>query len=209
MTRIVPIIALGFLINSPLLYASPASYSINTQKTTIALSWRAFGETSEASLGRVTGDITLDAGNAEKDRIDVTIPVATLEASNSLLIYQMKSGFFFDAGRYPNITFTSNRVVALGEGHFRVFGTLAVKNILRPVILDALLKGKNGEFFAAESISLHASTAISRSAFNMDSFAALVDDTVIINIDIQASPHPVAQTIPAASPFGLPERPRF
>lgn len=192
MTRIVPIIALGFLINSPSLYASPASYSINTQETTIALSWHAFGETSKASLGKVTGDITLDAGNAEKDRIDVTIPVATLEASNSLLTYQMKSSLFFDAGRYPNIAFTSSRVVALGEGHFRVFGTLAVKNVLRPVILDALLKGNHGEFFAAESISLHASTAISRSAFNMDSFAALVDDTVTINIDIQARPHPVA-----------------
>lgn len=192
MTRIVPIIALGFLINSPSLYASPVSYSINTQETAIALSWHAFGETSKASLGKVTGDITLDAGNAEKDRIDVTIPVATLEASNSLLTYQMKSSLFFDAGRYPNIAFTSSRVVALGEGHFRVFGTLAVKNVLRPVILDALLRGKNGEFFAAKSISLHASTAISRSAFNMDSFAALVDDTVTINIEIQASPHPVA-----------------
>lgn len=192
MKRIVPIIALGFLINSPSLYASSASYSINTPKTTIALSWRAFGEVSEASLGKVTGDITLNPEHAEKDHINVTIPVATLEASNNLLTYQMKSSLFFDAGRYPNIAFTSSRVIELGEGHFRVFGTLAVKNVLRPVILDALLKGKNGGFFATEGISLHASTAISRSAFNMGSFAALVDDTVTINIDIQASPHPVA-----------------
>lgn len=192
MARIVPIIALGFLITSPSLYASSASYNINTQKTTIALSWRAFGETSEASLGKVTGDITLDPGHAEKDHINVIIPVATLEASNNLLTYQMKSSLFFDAGHYPNIAFTSSRVIALGVGHFRVFGTLAVKNVSRPVILDALLKGKNGEFFAAESISLHASTAISRSAFDMDSFAALVDDTVTINIDIQASPHLIA-----------------
>ncbi|BBV47535.1 YceI family protein [Citrobacter portucalensis] len=79
MARIVPIIALGFLITSPSLYASSASYNINTQKTTIALSWRAFGETSEASLGKVTGDITLDPGHAEKDHINVIIPVATLE----------------------------------------------------------------------------------------------------------------------------------
>ncbi len=42
----------------------------------------------------------------------------------------------------------------------------------------------------AENIFLHASTAISRSAFNMDSFAVPVDDTVTINIEIQARPHP-------------------
>lgn len=190
MTRIVPVIALGFLITPLWVYASPASYSINTQKTTIALSWHAFGDTSEASLGKVTGDITLDTGNESGDRIDVTIPVATLKASNALLTYQMKGRLFFDAEHYPNIAFTSSRVVALGKGHFRVFGTLAVKNVTRPVILNASLEGKHGELSGAENIFLHASTAISRSAFNMDSFAALVDDTVTINIEIQARPHP-------------------
>ncbi|QJT81034.1 YceI family protein [Kosakonia sp. MUSA4] len=189
MTRIVPAITLGFLITSFSLYASPANYSINTQKTTITLSWHAFGDTSEARLGDVTGDIALNAGNDEGDTITVSIPVATLKASNQLLTWQMKSTLFFDAGRYPNITFISSRVVVLGQGHFRIFGTLAVKNVSRPVILDALLMGKNAGLTGAENIYLHASTAISRSAFNMDSFAALVDDKVIINIDIQARLH--------------------
>lgn len=189
MTRIVPVIALGFLINPFSLYASPANYSINTQKTTITLSWHAFGDTSEARLGDVTGDIALNAGNDEYDTINVSIPVATLKASNRLLTWQMKGTLFFDAGRYPNITFISSRVVALGQGHFRIFGTLAVKNVSRPVILDALLMGKNTGLTSAESIYLHASTTISRSAFNMDSFAALVDDNVTINIEIQARLH--------------------
>lgn len=37
-----------------------------------------------------------------------------------------------------------------------------------------------------DRISLHAMTTISRSAYHMDRFTALVDDTVTINIDIQA-----------------------
>lgn len=189
MTRIVPVIALGFLITSFSLCASPAGYRINTQKTTITLSWHAFGDTSEARLGNVTGDIALNAGNDEDDNITVSIPVATLQASNRLLTWQMKSTLFFDAERYPNITFISSRVVSLGQGHFRIFGTLAVKNVSRPVILDALLPGKNAGLTGAENIYLHASTTISRSAFNMDHFAALVDDKVTINIEIQARLH--------------------
>jgi polyisoprenoid-binding protein YceI len=192
MTRIVPAIALGFLITSFSLCASPANYRINTQKTTITLSWHAFGDTSEARLGNVTGDIALNAENDEGDNIHVSVPVATLKASNQLLTWQMKSTLFFDAGRYPNITFISSRVVSLEQGHFRIFGTLAVKNVSRPVILDALLPGKNTGLTGAANIYLHASTTISRSAFNMDSFATLVDDKVIINIDIQARLHQAA-----------------
>lgn len=189
MTRFMHAIALGFLFHPLCLYASPVSYRIDTQKTTISLSWHAFGSVSKASMGKVTGEITLDAGDERGDRIDVTIPAATLEASNSLLTYQMKSRPFFDAERYPNIAFTSSRVVALGNGHFRLFGTLKIKNVTRPVILDASLDGKTSGLSAAGNMVMHASTAISRSAFNMDSFAALVDDTVTINIEIQARPY--------------------
>ena len=189
MTRIVPAIALEFLLSSFSLYASPVDYLINTQETTITLSWHAFGDMSEATLRNVTGDILLNAGNDRDDNIHVAIPVATLNASNRLLTYQMKSALFFDAERYPNITFTSSRVVALGQGHYRILGTLAVKNVARPVILDASLNGKTAGPGGAENISLDASTTISRSAFNMASFAVLVDDNVTINIAIQARLH--------------------
>lgn len=189
MTRILPAIALIFLFHPFSVYANPTSYSINTQKTTITLSWHAFGDVSKACMGRVTGEITLDAGNERDDRIDVTIPVASLEASNALLTYQLKSRPFFDAENYPKIAFISSRVVALGNGHFRLFGRLQIKNVTRPVILNASLDAKIGELSATKNIVLHASTAISRAAFNMDSFAALVDDTVTINIEIQARPY--------------------
>lgn len=79
MTRTTPFFALGLLFSSFSLYASPANYSINTQKTTITLSWHAFGDTSEASLENVTGDIALNGGNEEGDTIHVSIPVTTLK----------------------------------------------------------------------------------------------------------------------------------
>ncbi|MGI8488973.1 YceI family protein [Pectobacterium sp. S5] len=185
MTRIVPVLAAGLLI-SPLLHAMPLNYTIATDKTAIALSWQAFGHLSQASLDGVTGNITLDAEKEINDRIDVKIPITTLQASNGLLTYQLKSSLFFDAEHYPDITFTSSRVVALGHGHFRVFGSLSVKNIQRPVILDATLEEHDGNASGEDALSLHATTAISRSAFNMDRFTGVVDDRVAISIDIQA-----------------------
>lgn len=87
MTRIVPAIALGFLFCSCSLFASPADYRINSQETTITLSWQAFGDMSQARLGNVTGDIALNAGNDRDDTVHVSIPVATLNASNQLLTW--------------------------------------------------------------------------------------------------------------------------
>lgn len=164
--------------------AAPVTRHIDTDKTDIRLTWRAFGGIpSWAHLKGVTGKVTLNPDNEFDDRISVTIPVATLQASNNLLTWQLKSEMFFDAARYPTITFTSTRVVKLGEDRYRAFGTLTVRDISRPVILDARL-----DRLAGETIALHATTAISRSAYKMDRFALVVDDRIAIAIDIQAKP---------------------
>jgi len=170
----------------PSLQAAAIAHTIDTEKTAIKLSWRAFGGIpSWAHLKGVTGQVTLNPDNEFDDRINVTIPVATLQASNNLLTWQLKSDMFFDAARYPTITFSSTRVAALGPDRYRAFGTLTVRDLSRPVILDARLDRLSGE-----TIALHATTAISRSAYKMDRFALVVDDRITIAIDIQAKPSP-------------------
>ncbi|MEB6380099.1 YceI family protein [Leclercia adecarboxylata] len=170
----------------PSLYAAPVVYAIDTQKTAIKLSWRAFGGIlSWAHLNGVTGTVTLNPDNEFDDRIRVTVPVATLQASNNLLTWQLKSDMFFDAARYPTITFTSTRVVKLGADRYRAFGTLTVRELSRPVILDATF-----DPLSEETIALHATTEISRSAYKMDRFALVVDDRIAIAIAIQAMRRP-------------------
>ncbi|MEH0888130.1 YceI family protein [Enterobacter sp. UNJFSC 003] len=165
------------------LYAAPQHYTIDTNNTAIRLSWHAFGGIlSWARLTGVTGDVTLNPDSDVDDHIHVIIPVATLVASNSLLTWQLKSDMFFEAERYPTIAFTSSRVVARGNGQFRVFGTLTVRDIARPVILEAVVKDPR-----SHTLVLDATTAISRSAYGMDKFALVVDDRIAIAIAIQAN----------------------
>ena len=176
-----------FALFSPVLYAAPVTYAITPDKTSIGLSWRAFGhDFSQARLQGVTGTLTLNPDEDRDDHIEVTIPAGTLVASNSLLTWQLKSDLFFDAERYPNIHFVSNRVVSLGDGNFRIFGVLTVKNVSRPVVMLASLDSGKMIDPASRSLALHASTAISRSAFGMDRLVGVVDDRVNIALAIAA-----------------------
>jgi polyisoprenoid-binding protein YceI len=162
---------------SPVLYAAPVTYAITPDKTSIGLSWRAFGhQFSQARLQGVTGTVTLNPDEDRDDRIEVTIPVGTLVASN----------LFFDAERYPDIHFVSSRVASLGGGNYRIFGVLTVKNVSRPVVMLASLDSGKTIDPASGSLALHASTAISRSAFGMDRLVGVVDDRVNIALAIAA-----------------------
>lgn len=175
------------LLFSPVLFAAPETYVISTDKTAIGLSWRAFGHAfSQAHLEGVTGTVTLDPMADWDDHIEVKIPVATLVASNILLTSQMKSALFFDAVDYPWIRFTSSRVVALGQGQFKIFGLLSVKDVRRPIVMEATLDNHGVLSPEAQTLALHASTAISRSAFRVDRLVGIVDDRVAIDLTIAA-----------------------
>lgn len=174
------------LLLCPSLYAAPKSYLIDSDNTAIRLSWHAFGGIlSWATFSGVTGAVTLNPDNDVDDHIHVTIPVSTLVASNKLLTWQLKSDMFFESERYPTIEFISSRVVALSAGRFRVFGTLIVRNIARPVILEAVLKDPH-----AQAPRLDATTAISRESYGMDKFALVVDDRIAIAIAIKTNDVP-------------------
>ena len=173
-------------LTCPSLQAASIAHTIDTERTTIKLSWRAFGGIpSWAHLKGVTGKVILNPENEFDDHINVTVPVATFQASNNLLTWQLKSDMFFDAEHYPTIEFISSRVVAQGAGRFRVFGTLTVRNIARPVILEAVVKDPH-----AQAPTLDATTAISRASYGMDKFALVVDDRIAIAIAIQTNKVP-------------------
>ena len=175
---------LNVLLLCPSLHAAPKSYIIDTDNTAIRLSWHAFGGIlSWATFRGVTGAVTLNPENDVDDHIHVTIPVATLVASNKLLTWQLKSDMFFESERYPTIEFISSRVVAQGDGRFRVFGTLTVRNIARPMILEAVVRDP-------QALTLDATTAISRAAYGMDKFALVVDDRIAIAIAIKTNDVP-------------------
>lgn len=177
-----PLAFFAALLFCPCLLAAPQSYTIDTDSTAIRLSWHAFGGIlSWAKLTGVTGNVTLNPESDFDDHIHVTIPVATLVASNGLLTWQLKSDMFFESARYPTIEFTSSRVVNVGNGQYRVFGTLIVRSISRPVILEAVVKEPH-----SQTLNLNATTAISRASYGMDKFALVVDDRIAIAIAIQA-----------------------
>jgi polyisoprenoid-binding protein YceI len=92
----------------------------------------------QAWLKDVTGEVTLDPDNEFNDQIHVTIPVATLVASNSLLTWQLKSNMFFDAALPDNPLSATGSLPA--EGAFSGIWRADVREIRRPVILDVTLE---------------------------------------------------------------------
>ena len=169
--------------------AKPVAYQIDPTHTATVFSWNHFGfSTPSANFSDIQGTINVDNAKPANSSVNVTIPLSSLNTNVKALDEHLKTADFFDAAKYPNITFKSTKVQALGKNKYKITGNLTVKDVTKPVILDAVLN-KQGvhPMTKAESIGFNATTSFDRSAFGVGAYVPNVGDKITVNITTEAS----------------------
>ena len=169
-------------------FAAPVTYKIDANHTNVIASWSHFGFSNPiANFGQAEGFITYDPDHVGNSKVEVTIPLAGLDTRVAKFDEHLRSADFFDAEKYPTITFKSTKVEAAGDKKLRVFGDLTIKGITKPVVLDTTIN-KIGEQPMAKraAAGFDATTTIKRSDFGVDKYAPNVSDNVTIRITTEA-----------------------
>jgi polyisoprenoid-binding protein YceI len=169
--------------------AAPAEYKLDPNHTVVLASWDHFGYSHpSANFGHVDGTLVYDAEDVAKSRVEVTLPLSGLDTFVPKLDEHLKSADFFDAARYPTITFKSNMVHDMGGGKLTIMGDLTVHGVTRPVTLDATLnKAAVHPMTKAPTIGFDATTTIKRSDFGVGGYVPMVGDDISIRITTEAA----------------------
>ena len=186
--RLLSAAALLAFVTAPA-FAGPVTYKLDPAHTNVLAQWSHFGFSNPfANFGQVEGAVVYDPDNVGNSSVQVTLPLSGLEAFSPKFNEHLRSADFFDAARFPNATFKSTRVEAAGEGKLKVTGELTIKDVTRPVVLDATLnKAGVHPMTKAPTIGFDATTTISRTEFGVGAYVPNVGDTVTLRITTEAS----------------------
>ena len=169
--------------------AKPVDYTIDPTHTATVFSWNHFGfSTPSANFSDIQGTISVDNAKPANSSVNVTIPLSSLNTNVKALDEHLKNADFFNAEKYQNITFKSTKVQAVGKNKYKITGNLTVKDVTKPVVLDAVLN-KQGvhPMTKAQSIGFNATTSFDRSAFGVGAYVPNVGDKITVNITTEAS----------------------
>lgn len=169
--------------------AKPVDYTIDPKHTATVFSWSHLGfSTPSANFRDIQGVISVDNAKPANSSVNVTIPLESLNTNVTALDDHLKSADFFEAEKYPTITFKSTKVQALGKNKYKITGDLTIKNVTKPVVLDAVLN-KQAEHPSTKTpaIGFNATTSFDRSAFGVGAYIPNVGDKITVNITTEAS----------------------
>lgn len=160
------------------------TYQVETTHTQVTFSLLHFGFTTYSGLfSGATGSLTYDAAHPEASRLNVSIPVASVQTTSAKLTDELHGADWFDAARYPTATFVSTKVVPTGAGTAAVTGNFTLHGVTRPLTLQVRYVGAGiNPMDKAYTVGFQATGTLKRSAFGVKTYVPMVGDDVTLSI---------------------------
>ena len=164
--------------------AAPETYAIDTVHSSIAFSVRHFTSKVPGRFNKFDGTIVVDPKDLSTTKVDVTIDVASIDTAIADRDGHLKSPDFFDVEKHPKATFKSTKVTAAGPNRAKIEGTLTIRGVSKPVVLEAEVLGfgpGNGGRWVG---GFEAKTRINRQDFQVAWNKALEGGGMVLSNDV-------------------------
>ncbi len=156
------------------------SYALETNHARILFATSHMGfSTWYGDFSGATGSLTLDPQKPAAAVLEVSIPVASVSTTNAKLDGELKSAAWFDAGKFPAITFKSTKVTPTGPATALVTGDLTFHGVTKPVTLEAAFKASGANPMSKTfTIGFEVKGKLKRSEFGVTTYVPLIGDEV-------------------------------
>jgi polyisoprenoid-binding protein YceI len=121
-----------------------------------------------------------------------TVDTATVDTSETARDEHLRSADFFDVEQFPQITFQSTEIKAVGDDEFEITGDLTLHGVTKPVTLKAEVSSTEEDPWGNTRVGLEVTGSLSRGDYGMKFNQALgsgnvmVSDKVKLALDISA-----------------------
>ncbi|MCC7233146.1 MAG: YceI family protein [Bacteroidia bacterium] len=143
----------------------------------------------EGQFKKFEGKITSATNDWSDIKADITVDVASLSTDNEMRDNHLRSDDFFNAEKYPSISFKSKGIKTLGNNKFLLSGDLTIRDVTRQVELPLVYGGTVTDPWGNIKAGFKATGTLNRKDFNLKysnaaaTGEAVVSDNVEFTID--------------------------
>lgn len=149
----------------------------------------------KGAFNTFSGTINFDGKDYAKASVEFSIDVASINTENEKRDGHLKSADFFDAEKFPKISFKSTKVTHVEGNKFKITGNMTMRDVTKEVTFDAAFNGATKlpeQMGGGSKAGFSASATINRQDFGvtwsktLDGGGLVVGDEVSIDLEIEA-----------------------
>lgn len=173
----------------------PAIYRADLDHSAVGFSVRHFVTPVPGRFRDFSATLLYDRDDPSRSSVEFRVKAASIDTDNDDRDTHLRSADFFDAARFPELTFASTGVRALEATRFEVTGDLSIHGVVRrvtlPVTLLGLVRTPQGE-----RIGFETAFTLDRKDYGitwnrvLEGAGALLGDEVKVTISIEAQRAP-------------------
>lgn len=187
--------ALSGLVFASSLFFQPAlaaNYEIDAAHSSVGFKVKHLSISNViGNFGTFEGAFEFDVANVSASSVKAVIDVASINTSQAKRDAHLRDADFFDVSKFPKMSFVSKRIEVVDADDFKIHGDLTIRNVTKPVVLDAHYAGTAIGMQGEERNAFDAKVVINRKDFGLtwskvlETGAIVVGDDVTIDIHVE------------------------
>ncbi|MDR3669847.1 MAG: YceI family protein [Holophaga sp.] len=180
---------LAVIPSATLMAQTPAgveTYQIDSVHSNIGFRVRHLMSKVTGRFGKVDGTVRLNTRDISRSSVDVTIQVASVTTNDDKRDGHLKSPDFFDAAKFPTITFRSTSVKEVAKGRLEVTGSFTMKGVTKTLVLPMATLGTAVDPWKNVIAGFEGQLKLNRQDYGVSYGPGLVGDDVDIDLNVEA-----------------------
>jgi polyisoprenoid-binding protein YceI len=170
--------------------AAVETYAIDPAHSSVGFTVRHLFSQVPGSFTKFNGTLMVDRDHMENSSVEATIDIGSVNTAVEKRDNHLKSPDFFDAMKFPTITFKSKSWKKTGTDSYDVTGDLTIKDVTKSVVLAVKVLGFGPGMGPGVMVSgWEGTTTLMRGDFGVNGPAMLgkaVGDEVKVTISVEA-----------------------
>jgi len=178
------VLAIISALNVPVANADPTTWEVDTVHSGIYFEVRHIGIVNvQGMFTKPTGTVTFDDQDISKSSVNATVEVGSILTGADARDKHLETPDFFDAAKFPMMTFQSTKIWKTASGGVKMTGNLTIHGVTKEITFDVTGPTAPVTALKATRRGVAATAKINRKDFGI-TFDDTVGDDVVINLQI-------------------------